>query len=89
MTKTMCFYISGRVQGVSFRMWTKRQADKHGLTGWVRNLRDNRVEGMVSGEREQLDLFVTFLHQGPILARVSGVEVNEVDYQDFPDFRVR
>ena len=43
--------ISGRVQGVFFRMETKRAADRFGVSGWVRNLRDGTVEALFEGER--------------------------------------
>lgn len=89
MHKTIHFFVSGRVQGVFFRMRTKQQADQLGITGWVRNLMDGRVEGAASGDHSQLQRFQTWLHQGPEYARVDGVDIEELEYQDFDGFQVR
>lgn len=88
--KTVHFLVSGRVQGVFFRRATKQQADMHGLGGWVRNLRDGRVEGMASGEPRRVDDFVNWLHRGPDMARVLKVEVEEADGEEgLSGFEVR
>jgi acylphosphatase len=89
MNKTIHFFVSGRVQGVFFRMRTKQQADQQGITGWVKNLMDGRVEGIASAEQMQLQRFSAWLHEGPEYARVDRVEIEELEYQDFPDFSVR
>jgi acylphosphatase len=81
--------VSGRVQGVFFRMATKQQADLHGLTGWVRNRRDGRVEGVVAGGQQRLDEFIAWLHRGPDLARVLKVELEEVEGEDFDGFVIK
>lgn len=88
-TKTLHFFISGRVQGVFFRMKTKQQADLRGITGWVRNLSDGRVEGVASAEEEVLAEFKRWLHHGPELARVLKVELEELAPQVFEGFTVR
>lgn len=64
MRSAIHFYVSGRVQGVYFRATTQATARQLGLTGWVRNLPDGRVEGVACGEGKQLDKLVTWL-QGP------------------------
>lgn len=89
MNKTIHFFVSGRVQGVFFRAETRRRADQDGITGWVRNLKDGRVEGTASGDETQIKLFSDWLREGPAYARVERVEIEELDYQEFPDFRVR
>ena len=89
MNKTIHFFVSGRVQGVFFRAETRRRADQDGITGWVRNLRDGRVEGTASGDETRLELFKAWLKQGPAYARVDDVFVEEVEYQEFDEFRVR
>lgn len=83
------FLVSGRVQGVCFRMYTRQQALQHGLTGWVRNLPDGRVEGMASGETDGIKALQQWLAQGPDLARVTNVDVEEMEYQEFDAFTVR
>lgn len=83
-----CF-VSGRVQGVFFRQSTQAQANLHGLTGWVKNLQDGRVEVMAFGNQEQLESFRQWLNTGPPTAQVIGVECEEAEYQEFKDFCVR
>ena len=89
MNKTIHFYVTGRVQGVFFRMRTRQQAQQLGITGWVRNLADGRVEGTASGNPEELERFSSWLHEGPEYARVEGVVVEEMEYREFPDFTVK
>ena len=67
--------IQGRVQGVWYRASTQQKAEKLGLTGWVRNLHDGRVEAVAQGAREALDALVTWAHDGPPTARVDHVSV--------------
>lgn len=68
-------WVSGRVQGVFFRSFTREKAVKHGLTGWVRNLPDGTVEAVFEGEKSAVDLIVEELKAGPLHARVEKVEV--------------
>lgn len=70
--------VSGRVQGVFFRAFTAREAQAiGGLTGWVRNLTDGRVEVLVEGEKDRVERLVRWLHKGSMLSRVDGVDVRE------------
>ena len=82
------YVISGRVQGVSYRANTQMQAKQMGLTGWVRNLNDGRVEALATGEPEALARFEQWLHQGPSFAHVTEVEVRETELQQFPCFTI-
>jgi acylphosphatase len=66
--------IGGQVQGVGFRWFTLRRALDLGLTGWVRNLPDGRVEVVASGEGAQVEALERALRRGPISARVETVE---------------
>ncbi len=74
MRKRVHLFVSGRVQGVFFRAHTKEAADRLGLSGFVRNLRDGRVEIVAEGEERALRELISFVRQGPPLARVTGVE---------------
>lgn len=66
--------IHGRVQGVSFRWYTRRQASSLGVSGWVRNLDDGTVEVLARGSASALDDFAERLSNGPRWARVDRLE---------------
>ena len=68
--------ISGRVQGVFFRVETKRAADGFGVYGWVRNRRDGTVEALFEGDRDRVDAVLEWCKEGPAHARVSDVKVD-------------
>jgi acylphosphatase len=78
--------VSGRVQGVGFRWFVEREALALGLTGWVRNLDDGRVEAYAVGTPEQLDHLAGRLHRGPSLAEVRGLEQLEAEMQQLSSF---
>ena len=81
------FVINGRVQGVGFRWFTKDLALREGVTGWVRNLPDGRVEALVEGDEEAVTRVEHALHTGPPGARVQTVNVQSEepsgDYRRF------
>lgn len=81
--------ISGRVQGVFYRMHTHKKALSLKLSGWVRNLPDGRVEAYAEGEEEDLQAFIDWCNQGPPAAQVEQVEVNwEHGENSYKDFRI-
>jgi acylphosphatase len=69
-------YITGRVQGVNFRYYTRQQAFELGVNGWVRNVRDGRVEAVFQGEEEQVAKLLKWCEHGPTSARVDNLEVD-------------
>lgn len=75
MIKARRYFVSGRVQGVSFRYYTEKQAREIGINGYVLNLPDRRVEAFAQGTAEQLSMFEEFLHVGPQLANVTSIQV--------------
>ena len=82
--------VSGRVQGVSFRYLTRQKALSLGLSGWVRNLPNGRVECEFEGPREALEKMIAFCREGPRLAKVTHVKVEWLEYSGvYHDFRVR
>ncbi len=81
--------ISGRVQGVYYRESARQEAQRLGITGWVRNLADGRVECHLEGSVEALAQLERWLWQGPAAARVTGVVLEEVACEGFTDFQVR
>ena len=86
--KAARFYITGLVQGVGFRFFAQGEANKLGLNGYVRNLRDGRVEAYAIGTPEKLAQFRARLEKGPRLSSVEFVaeEPAEVDSQYASDF---
>lgn len=68
-------FLSGVVQGVGFRNWTKNVGESYGLNGWVRNLPDGRVEVFVEGDEEVVAQFIWKLWEGPRSAKVDRMEI--------------
>jgi acylphosphatase len=68
-------YVSGYVQGVAFRYSAIRHANSLGVTGWVRNLPDGRVEALIEGEEALVNQMVEWCHHGPRMAEVTTVQV--------------
>jgi len=83
-------FISGRVQGVGFRAFTRYQALALGLTGWVKNLRDGRVEAVIEGPADKVGALLVKLRKGPTSARVEKLQVEDEPYKgQFEGFEVR
>jgi len=79
------FLVSGRVQGVFFRASTAREAGRLGLAGAATNLPDGSVEVLAGGEGSKVDELARWLAAGPRLARVTGVDVQDLDPADWPE----
>jgi len=84
---TFCKII-GRVQGVGFRAWTKKIAEKYELKGWVKNCSDESVELEISGEKIKKQQFIRDCKGGPILSKVTKVELSERPYKKFVGFEI-
>ncbi len=70
--------IEGRVQSVAFRHFTRLQAERLGVRGWVRNLPDGRVEALIGGDEGQLAAMRQWLAHGPDAARVDAIACRDV-----------
>jgi acylphosphatase len=82
-------FVSGLVQGVFFRMHTKRMADSLNVTGWVRNLPDGRVEAVFEGRRKDVEKMVEWCKRGPSGAIVKDVNVTWQEYRgESKNFRI-
>ena len=82
--------IRGRVQGARYRDATRREAQRRGRRGWVRQRSDGSVEGGARGPRERIAALIHWCHEGPPLARVAEVGVTEESGDaDEPEFEVR
>jgi len=83
-------FVSGRVQGVFFRTETQDEARRQGVTGWIRNIPDGRVEAVFEGEKDKVEALIEFCRRGPPGARVTKVDVTWEDYTgQFKSFAIR
>ena len=89
MTIARRLRITGRVQGVFYRAWTRDQARGLGLAGWARNCPDGSVEAHVEGDESAVSEMIERMRQGPPAARVENVEVQETAPDGFDRFEVR
>lgn len=88
-TSAVIGVVSGRVQGVFFRASLAKEANRLGLRGYVRNLTDGRVEFVAIGEKPKVTELIAWSHTGPVLARVSGVDLQDFSGEDtFTGFSV-
>jgi len=83
------YLVTGRVQGVGYRYFVLREAERLGLAGFTRNLPDGRVEVVAEGPEEVLGQLDTRLRSGPSFARVDGVERAAVAPRGDPGFHIR
>ena len=81
--------VKGRVQGVFYRAWARQQADSLGVTGWVRNCPDGRVEGHVEGEETAVCEIIERLRRGPPDSAVEDLRTWDVEPCDFDGFEIR
>ena len=81
--------VEGRVQGVGFRAWTAREAERRNLDGWVRNRADGSVETVLAGESHQIDGMIAACRRGPAYAIVVTVtELTPIPDDPGPGFQV-
>ena len=82
-------FVTGRVQGVFFRQALKIMAKKNDVFGWVKNLKDGRVESVLEGDTENVSKIIEWVHGGPANAIVEDVEIhNETFVGEFLKFDV-
>ena len=88
-SKRVRLFVTGKVQGVFFRQTLKVMAKKNDIFGWVKNLKDGRVESILEGDEEKVNRLVEWAHGGPANARVENVEIqNEKFIAEFSKFDV-
>ncbi len=82
--------VSGRVQGVYYRQNAVKQAQKLGLSGWIRNLSDGKVEAVFEGGKENVEKIVNWAKKGPFFSRVSSLKIDWQEYKgEFNNFGVK
>jgi acylphosphatase len=83
-------FITGRVQGVFFRMATQNEAKRHGLSGWAKNKADGSVEVVFEGEKTAVEALLEWCKTGPPYARVEQVEIQwEESMDELDHFEIR
>jgi acylphosphatase len=85
---TVNLIVKGQVQGVFFRAEAKENADKLGVTGWVKNHDDGNVEIMAKGSQEAIDAFIQWCKTGSKKAQVTNVIVTPLHIDDFDSFEI-
>ena len=88
MPKHFSITVSGKVQGVFFRAFTKEKADELDITGFVRNEPTGQVYIEAEGEEEFLNTFVNWCRQGPRLSSVASLTINEGELKHFREFTI-
>lgn len=82
-------FITGKVQGVYFRKSMKTKAEQNRVNGWVKNLKDGRVEAVIEGESKNVDLTLEWCHGGPGGSVVEDVVVHKEEYgAEFDSFEI-
>lgn len=82
--------VSGRVHGVFFRDSTRREAERLGVAGWVRNVDDGTVEAVFESETSAVEAMLAFCRRGPQRAQVDSLEVADDEaVEGLRDFRIR
>jgi acylphosphatase len=89
MAKAVTVMVTGRVQGVSFRWYAVQEADRLGVTGWIRNEPDGSVAGHVEGDEAAVDAMVAWCRRGPSYAAVRDVAVSEAQPTGASRFDIR
>ncbi len=82
-------FVTGRVQGVYYRATTRETARERGVSGWVRNLDDGRVEAVFEGDRDVVESMVEWCHEGSPRARVDDVAVEYDEPNGLEGFEIR
>lgn len=77
--KTVKGFVTGRVQGVGFRNFVKKNADQLNVAGYAKNLVDKRVEFILQGESVVISVLLGKINRGPIFASVKVMEFDELD----------
>lgn len=89
MRKTVSINISGRVQGVGFRYYTRKKASECNVNGFVQNKGDGSVYIEANGETIDIDAFIDWCKQGPIWAKVIDSRISELPNREWNGFEIK
>ena len=81
--------VSGRVQGVYYRAYTRDRAKSLGINGWVRTIPGGGVEALLEGERRQVGEMLKAMKSGPSGSVVLGMELSEIEAKGYNDFEIK
>ena len=81
--------VSGRVQGVYYRAYTRDRAKSLGVNGWVQNIPGGGVEAVLEGERQQVGELLRAMKSGPSGSVVLGMELSEIEAKGYNDFEIK
>ena len=87
--KSFQIIISGRVQGVGYRYYAQRAAERIGINGFVENLLNGKVKLEITCDVFKRDLFLNELKKGPLFARVDEIKCHEVELKKFSGFSIK
>ena len=87
--RTVTMTVTGRVQGVGFRYSLRAEAERLGVSGWVRNRRDGSVDALLTGDPDAVEAVISWAHDGPSGARVDDVDVIEGAREAASGFEIR
>ena len=87
---SLCVHVrvSGMVQGVFYRAFTRDKAKGLGINGWVRNIPGGGVEAVLEGERQKIGELLAMMKKGPASSMVSGLELSEIRCKGYEDFKI-
>jgi acylphosphatase len=89
MRKTVSILVSGKVQGVGFRFYTKKKAQEFDISGFVQNKSDGTVYIEASGEEIDIETFLEWCKQGPAWARVLDIRISKIPVREWNGFEIR
>jgi acylphosphatase len=81
--------VTGQVQGVFFRAWTRNEARRLRVSGWVRNCEDGSVEALLEGNEQAVEQLIGLMRHGPPGARVEGLSASVAEPENLGGFEVR
>ncbi len=87
--KSIEITVKGRVQGVGFRYFVKKTAEKHGIKGYVKNLSDGNVFIVAQGEEFKINLFIEEIKKGSPMSYVTGISVQDIPNTDYKSFFIK
>lgn len=87
--KSFQITISGRVQGVGYRYFAQRAAERIGINGFVENLLNGKVRLVITCDIWKRDLFLNELNKGPVFARVDEIKYCEIEQENFSSFCIK